>query len=311
MGAWRRLAAFLAIAYALATAIDVAVYASGFRGALATVAWGAARMWSVALAVWLADRVNGTGWGVRGFLGSPSSALKLYLLSPLVAYAALGVYAVLATLLGLFDFDAYVELLAKALERSGAPSALAPALAVAGIASAYLAAVTVNAALALGEELGWRGYAYRLLGGEPGLKSTLVVGVAWALWHAPATILLGYNYPESRLLGLLPYSALLSAATYPLLLATTASGSVLPAASLHGAMNALWGLTVAASRLRGAEGELLLGMGVLGVAAWAIVAVALWAVAGRRRRAERLPEGAKPGEPGLAGGSVREDRGSR
>lgn len=44
----------------------------------------------------------------------------------------------------------------------------------------------------LGEELGWRGYALPLLQGVYGpLRATAVLGVAWAVWHAPLFAIVG------------------------------------------------------------------------------------------------------------------------
>lgn len=44
----------------------------------------------------------------------------------------------------------------------------------------------------IGEELGWRGYALPLLQGERGpLRATAVLGVAWAVWHAPLFAIAG------------------------------------------------------------------------------------------------------------------------
>lgn len=44
----------------------------------------------------------------------------------------------------------------------------------------------------IGEELGWRGYALPLLQGERGpLRATAVLGVTWAVWHAPLFAIAG------------------------------------------------------------------------------------------------------------------------
>jgi membrane protease YdiL (CAAX protease family) len=50
---------------------------------------------------------------------------------------------------------------------------------------------------ALGEELGWRGYALNILQKKyiP-LKAGLIVGVIWGLWHLPLMILSGYSGSE-------------------------------------------------------------------------------------------------------------------
>ena len=47
---------------------------------------------------------------------------------------------------------------------------------------------------ALGEELGWRGYALNILQNKyiP-LTASLIVGVIWGLWHLPLMILSGYS----------------------------------------------------------------------------------------------------------------------
>jgi membrane protease YdiL (CAAX protease family) len=46
----------------------------------------------------------------------------------------------------------------------------------------------------LGEELGWRGYAFNLLQKKyiP-LKASLIIGIIWGLWHLPLMILSGFS----------------------------------------------------------------------------------------------------------------------
>lgn len=75
--------------------------------------------------------------------------------------------------------------------------------------AALLANVVLTAAwlsvmaglLAVGEEIGWRGYLQprlcRRFGTLPGLAA---VGVLWALWHLPV-LLMGYVFPEAPVLG--------------------------------------------------------------------------------------------------------------
>jgi len=47
---------------------------------------------------------------------------------------------------------------------------------------------------AVGEELGWRGYMLNLLQRKyVPLKASLIVGVAWGLWHLPLLVLSGYE----------------------------------------------------------------------------------------------------------------------
>jgi membrane protease YdiL (CAAX protease family) len=58
----------------------------------------------------------------------------------------------------------------------------------------------INTLLALGEELGWRGYLLPELLSLGTGKAILISGVIWGIWHAPA-ILQGLNYPSMPVPG--------------------------------------------------------------------------------------------------------------
>lgn len=63
------------------------------------------------------------------------------------------------------------------------------------IAAALTYAPFMNAFLALGEEVGWRGAMYPRLKERFGLlKGRLLGGLIWGVWHWPIMILAGYNY---------------------------------------------------------------------------------------------------------------------
>jgi len=267
---------FLVAAYLIALALDVAATsAAGSPAGLAV--WRIARMWSVALAVAIALWAEGRLRELKEIIGLSGRVLLPYFFAPLVVYGALGIYVALAAPLGLFQFQAYIDAIANAIRQYPVQDAeaLARIAAYAQIAGAYITAVTINAAAALGEEIGWRGYLFRRLGGEADLRNVVIIGAVWGLWHASATLLLGYNYYYNRWLGVPLFTAFTTALTYPLLL--FAKNGVLPAASLHGALNALWPLTVAASYLPPEARELYLGIGALGIVAWSLTSLALYA----------------------------------
>ncbi len=99
----------------------------------------------------------------------------------------------------------------------------------------------VNLIPALGEEWGWRGYMYpRLierLGRVPGL---LVGGVIWGLWHAPITALghnYGLGYPGFPWTGIGAMCVFCIALGILFQWLTEKTGSVIPAAVAHGAIN--------------------------------------------------------------------------
>lgn len=208
-------------------------------------------------------------------------AVTWYLIAPITVYLALGIYLVIAIPLGLFDFNVYINMMAEIIKNQAPYIPGAQLITIATIAAysqlllGYVVAISINAFFALGEEIGWRGYLYNLLGSKPSLRNVVVIGVVWGLWHASATALLGHNYQVNRLLGIILFTLLTTAITFPHLLLVTLSDSVIPASALHGAFNALWGLTIVASSLPLEQKEVFLGLGVLGIATWTIASMVL------------------------------------
>lgn len=159
-----------------------------------------------------------------------------------------------------------------------------------------LAALPINAvvssALALGEEIGWRGFLYPRLRaklGDPG--AVVAVGVIWGVWHAPL-LLLGYNYPSLpagwRLVWMSVFCIELTAV---LAWVRQRSRSVWPAAIGHGTVNAGLGLIAillsASPELRTASASLM------GWAGWPVglllAAWLLWRRALRPWRPDATP----------------------
>jgi membrane protease YdiL (CAAX protease family) len=110
-------------------------------------------------------------------------------------------------------------------------------------------AALLNGVLALGEEIGWRGWllpTLRPLGTWPAL---LISGAVWGFWHSPL-ILLGYNFGQPNLLGV---GLMIGGCMfYGVLLGwlRLRTGSIWPAVFAHGAFNAAAGfllLVVAAN----------------------------------------------------------------
>ncbi|WP_062661321.1 CPBP family intramembrane glutamic endopeptidase [Aeropyrum camini] len=115
---------------------------------------------------------------------------------------------------------------------------------------ALIAGSTLNAVVALGEEIGWRWYLLsrfeKLFGWR---ASALIIGVIWGLWHAPL-ILHGYNYSSlpgdcgEAVRGIWALTAFIIYTTATSLLLTALvkhSGTVAAAAVAHGVINAVGG----------------------------------------------------------------------
>ncbi len=89
-----------------------------------------------------------------------------------------------------------------------------------------------------GEEFGWRGYLQiRLLSDRP-LLAAVTTGLIWGVWHYPIN-LMGYNYPDDPILGLLvfPVATVLLSIIFGWLRLRT--GSVWAASLAHAATNAI------------------------------------------------------------------------
>lgn len=111
----------------------------------------------------------------------------------------------------------------------------------------------LNLIPALGEEWGWRGYLYpkltELLGRR---KAMLLGGLIWGLWHAPLTAIghnYGLGYPGFPWTGIGAMCVFCVALGVLLMWLTEKTGSCLPAAVAHGAINgaAALGLLVSVS----------------------------------------------------------------
>ena len=116
--------------------------------------------------------------------------------------------------------------------------------------------ITVNALAGFGEELGWRGFLQRELGGLGFWKASAIIGLVWGFWHAPL-IVQGFNYPEHPWAGvfLMTVESLLLAPLFSYV--CLKADSVVAAAIFHGTCN---GMSVLATM--GLEGgnDLLVGV---------------------------------------------------
>lgn len=159
---------------------------------------------------------------------------------------------------------------------AGLVAATPPMWGLAGITAveAIIAALTVNALFAFGEEFGWRGWLADELRPLGAVRANLVTALLWGLWHAPI-ILLGYNYGGSRL-GVAFMVVLCVPLAFVLWRARELTGTLYAPAAVHGAFNAFAGffllVLVDPNPLLAAPVGLV-GAGVLGV-----VAVLLWLV---------------------------------
>ncbi|MEN3013206.1 MAG: CPBP family intramembrane glutamic endopeptidase [Endomicrobiia bacterium] len=142
------------------------------------------------------------------------------------------------------------------------------------IFSAIFFSLTINAFVAFGEEIGWRGYLFdELIQKFNFWQSSLIIGVIWGLWHAPL-VLQGHNYPTNPYLGVI-WMIIFCVLYSPIFnFIRIKSNSVIAPSILHGAVNATYGFSILF--LKGGN-EFSVGMlGVSGFILLMIVDVIIW-----------------------------------
>lgn len=111
-----------------------------------------------------------------------------------------------------------------------------------GLISAIIAGLSINLIFALGEEIMWRGYLWDKFKFLGDVKSTLLIGFIWGLWHSPI-ILQGYNYGVMNgVLGSAMFIIFCMAFSFMFTIVLKRTGSTILAASLHGMFNAFAGI---------------------------------------------------------------------
>ncbi len=111
------------------------------------------------------------------------------------------------------------------------------------IFSSMFAGLTINALLALGEEIAWRGFLPRIMSDWGFWKKSLVIGIIWGFWHMPL-ILMGHNYPDHPVVGVFMMVLLCVVMTPIFLFLREKSGSTMAAAIAHGTLNGSAGISV-------------------------------------------------------------------
>jgi uncharacterized protein len=173
-------------------------------------------------------------------LGARRFYLLAWFLPSLIVLATIGT----TVLLGTGTFDTSFAILRESMSKAAAGTSLPPVevLAFAQVALALTAAPFINVLFTMGEELGWRGFLLPRLTPLGQWKAILLTGFIWGLWHAPTTLLHGYNFPQHHYLGMaaMTVGCMLLGTILAWLYLKTRSPWV--AALGHGAFNAVAGV---------------------------------------------------------------------
>jgi membrane protease YdiL (CAAX protease family) len=111
------------------------------------------------------------------------------------------------------------------------------------LAQGLIAGATINALLAFGEELGWRGLLQREWERLGAFAGSAMIGLVWGVWHAPL-ILMGHNFPDHPIAGVFQMIAASMLLGILISYVRLRAGSVIPAALMHGSVNGLYGVSL-------------------------------------------------------------------
>jgi hypothetical protein len=282
MSTTKKALVFLALAFAISWIIVVAGWLMGWHAAQMTAVMTlAASMFGPSLAAIICVFAfeKGRRKQALGLFFRPTLWwLWAWLIALAIAFGA-SLVTVLAGQAQFVDIGRnYLE-----LSRAAAPqyadqidqAAQIPGLSWIIVAQAALLGALINTPILLiSEELGWRGYLYDLWRRFGFLRYTLATGVIWGLWHAPAIYLFGLNYPDDRLIGIplfVIYCILLS---FPFTLVRDRGQSLIPAAILHGTLNAVGGVAMLGLSQAAFPWSGVVGIG--GFVALSLVAMGSW-----------------------------------
>lgn len=154
------------------------------------------------------------------------------------------------------------------------PSGLLGVLAI--ITLVFIAGMTVNALVAFGEEVGWRGYLLWELAPLGFWRASVLIGAIWGVWHAPI-IIEGYNFPSFPIVGIAVMTVACVAFSPLYIYLVMRAETVLAAAFLHGVFNGSAGLILVYTSSDSVVLDELVAnpVGLAGVVTFSIVAVGI------------------------------------
>jgi uncharacterized protein len=230
-----RIGIYLLLTLALSSIFYALIIASGHvAGANGMYVTGL--MWSPATAALLTCRITGKPYAELGF-GWPRSrwALTAWLLP--FAYAGVAYIIVWLSGLGTFGNPAFLAKMSKAL---GWPAAPAWLIEVGSLLLFGVLGMVRGVATGLGEEIGWRGFLTPEVTRAWGFtRGTFLTGVIWSSWHLPILLFADYNSGTPWWFGMPCFALMVIGSSFAFAWLRLRSGSVWPAAILHGSHNVL------------------------------------------------------------------------
>lgn len=256
----RRIIIYLVITFTISSIFYYLIYQSGGLGAGGDI-YVLPLMWAPALAAIVTTlifqrNIRGLGWG----LGKPKYYLIAYLLP--IAYAGVA-----------YSIDWILGLGALNLSALGENPLM-------GFLNILTIGVLTAMIPAAGEEIGWRGLLVPQLNRiNPFVRTALLSGLIWGLWHVPLLIWGGYSSGTPTWYALACFMILITGASFAFAWLRLASGSIWPAALMHATHNTfiqsfLDKVTLDTGRTEFFTTEFGLGLAIMGV----IIGLIFWKI---------------------------------
>lgn len=280
---WRGIGIFLAITFGLTWGLWGGVYLLGGQENLPVFTVGSVlAMWCPGIAAIICSRyitpMSARELGVRRGNLDRYGGIYLFVVTFLIAAMVLSVG------LGFQQINAALEPLSSEIVDEPYPFNDPILVTFLTIIASFTLAALFNSLFALGEELGWRGYLLAKFAPLGVGRASLVIGLIWGVWHAPA-IYMGYNYPGHPYLGMLPMVWFTVGWSVILTWLRLETKSVLAAAFGHGLINATAGLPLLL--LLDADSLIRAPLGVTGLVPLTVLAVVAFGLLWRREREQR------------------------
>ena len=280
---WRGIGIFLLVTFGLTWAVWAVVYLLGGAENLPLLTVGSlVAMWCPGIAAIICSRyitpMSKRDLGLqRGYL---ERYVSIYFFVFLFLIAAMG----LSVGLGFQEVNATLEPLSSEIADQQYPFN-DPILAVfISIISSFTLAALFNSVFALGEELGWRGYLLAKLAPIGLGRASILIGIIWGVWHAPA-IFMGLNYPGHPFLGVLMMIWFTIGWSVILTWLRQVTQSVLSAAFGHGLINAVASLPLLL--LLDTDSLIRAPLGITGLVPLSLLALLAFGLLQRREREGR------------------------
>lgn len=197
--------------------------------------WVLGLMWCPGAAALLASLMTRRPLAEIGWRWSWKWALLAYALP--VAYAGVAYGATWAFGLGAFPNH---EFLARISDRFGGPGTSESAILLRYVLFQGSAGVLLSCVSGLGEEIGWRGFLVPELARRmPFARVAFWSGAIWAVWHYPILLFADYHGGTPAWYSLTCFTVMVLGIAVVFAWSRLVSGSVWPAAILHGSHN-LW-----------------------------------------------------------------------